>query len=168
MATDGYIHYSLNQFVWLAWFARAQLALFYAAAQIEGPNLNLEPLPESLQSQIEAAVLQSSTARSPRRNSKQFSSTLTELEIDHESEVTPFESSPILKIEIVISKIAIEFNGPSHYVRCVGLDVESGTTKFKRRLLGKLGFTVVSVRKDEWRKAREANTQQEFLRKLLQ
>ena len=150
-----------------------QLALFYAAAQIEGPKLDLEPLPESLLSQIEAAAAQLEDIVS--LNHKEVSDTLKELEIYHEIEVSPFESSNVtfntstmLNIDIVISKnlnknIAIEFNGPSHYIRFNGRDVENGTTKFKRRLLEKLNFTVVSIHWDDWRKAREANTRQVFL-----
>jgi len=72
----------------------------------------------------------------------------------------------MLNIDIMIStknetenkKVAIEFNGPSHYLRCNGGDVENGRTKFKRRLLEGLGFTVVSIHWDEWRRAINANT----------
>ena len=103
------------------------------------------------------------------------SDTLNELNIDHKLEVSPFESnnltfntSTMLNIDIVISKnenknIAIEFNGPSHYIQFDGRDFENGRTKFKRRLLEKLNFTVVSIHWDDWRKANNINTQKEFL-----
>jgi len=94
-------------------------------------------------------------------------------------EVSPFESSNVtfntstmLNIDIVIyskkdnKKVAIEFNGPSHYVQCNGRDFENGTTKFKRRLLEKLNFSVVSIHWDDWRKARVANTLKDFIRGL--
>jgi len=153
-----------------------QLALFYAAAQIEEPTLNLEPLPESLLGQIEAAAAKSNVTDS--RSHKEVSSTLKELNIDHKMEVSPFESSNVtfntstmLNIDIVISnenkKVAIEFNGSSHYIQFDGRDFENGTTKFKRRLLEKLNFTVVSIHWDDWRRAREANTQKDFLLNLL-
>ena len=64
-------------------------------------------------------------------------------------------------------KIAIEFNGPSHYVKCKGRDVENGQTRFKRRLLERLGFYVVSIHWDEWRREREGGTMQEYLRNLI-
>ena len=153
-----------------------QLALFYASAQIEGLNLNLEPPPESLLGLIEAAAAKSDVTDS--RSHKEVSSTLKELNIDHKMEVSPFESSNVtfntstmLNIDIVISSkvenknIAIEFNGPSHYVRCDGQDVESGRTKFKRRLLEGLGFTVVSIYWDDWRRAINV---QSFLLKEMQ
>ena len=70
-----------------------QLALFYAAAQIEEPNLNLEPPPESLLSLIEAAAAKSDVTVS--REQQDVSSTLTKLNIDHEMEVSPFESSNV-------------------------------------------------------------------------
>jgi len=152
-----------------------QLALFYAAAQIEEPDLNLEPPPESLLGPIEAAAAKQVVTVS--RQHQEVSSTLTELNIDHKMEVSPFESSNVtfntstmLNIDIVISKtdnvsdnknIAIEFNGPSHYVQSNGQDFSSGRTKFKRRLLEKLNFTVVSIHWDDWRKAREANTKKD-------
>ena len=86
-----------------------QLALFYAAAQIEEPNLNLEPPPESLLDQIEAAAAKSDVTDSRAQNL--VSSTLNELNIDHKMEVSPFESSNVtfntstmLNIDIVISK----------------------------------------------------------------
>jgi len=154
-----------------------QLALFYAAAQIEVPNLNLEPPPESLLGLIEAAAAKSDVTVS--RDHQSVSSTLNELNIDHKMEVSPFEgsivnfnTSTMLNIDIVISnenkKVAIEINGPSHYIQFDGRDFENGTTKFKRRLLEKLNFTVVSIHWDDWRKASEANTtMKDFLRKLL-
>jgi len=155
-----------------------QLALFYASAQIEEPNLNLEPPPESLLGQIEAAAAKQGVTDSREQNL--VSSTLKELNIDHKMEVSPFESSNVtfntstmLNIDIVIStkvenkNIAIEFNGPIHYIQFDGRDFESGTTKFKRRLLENLNFTVVSIHWDVWRKAREANTHKEFVLKLL-
>jgi len=110
---------------------------------------------------------------------QEISDTLNELNIDHKMEVSPFESSKItfdtstmLNIDIVISKdenknIAIEFNGPSHYIQCDGRDFESGQTKFKRRLLEKLNFTVVSIHWDDWRRAINTKTQKEFLRNML-
>jgi len=111
-----------------------QLEFFYVAAQINGPNLNLERPPESLLGQIEAAAAKSDVTVS--QDHQEVSDTLNELEIDHKMEVSPFESSNVtfntstmLNIDIVISKnenehkkVAIEFNGPSHYMRNNGRD----------------------------------------------
>jgi len=149
--------------------------LFYAAAPIEEPNLNLEPPPESLLGQIEAAAATQGVTVS--QSHQEISDTLTELNIDHKKEVSPFEGSNVtfntstmLNIDIEISteneKVAIEFNGPNHYIQFDGRDFENGTTKFKQRLLAKLNFTVVSIHWDDYRKAKEANTHKEFLRNL--
>jgi len=78
----------------------------------------------------------------------------------------------MLNIDIVISKndnknIAIEFNGPFHYLQSNGPEVENGTTKFKRRLLEKLNFTVVSIHWDDWRRAINTNSEKDFLLDLL-
>ena len=169
-ACDGRLQFNVEEL--------QQLALFYAAAPIEEPNLNLEPPPESLLGQIEAALAKSDVRVS--KDQEYVSSTLTELNIDHKMEVSPFESSNVtfntstmLNIDIVISKnenkkVAIEFNGPFHYLQSNGRDVENGTTKFKRRLLEKLNFTVVSIHWDDWRRARATDkTKQDFLRILL-
>ena len=71
------------------------------------------------------------------------------------------------KNETENKKVAIEFNGPSHYLRCNGGDVENGQTKFKRRLLEKLNFTVVSIHWDDWRRAINTNSEKDFLLDLL-
>jgi len=155
-----------------------QLALFYASAQIEELNLNLEPPPESLLGLIEAAAAKSLVNDSIAQNL--VSSTLNELNIDHKMEVSPFEGSNVtfntstmLNIDIVIStkvenkNIAIEFNGPFHYLQSNAPYVESGRTKFKRRLLEKLNFTVVSIHWDEWRRARAAGMKKDYLQNLF-
>jgi len=170
-ALDVRLHYKKDEL--------QDLAKFYAAAQIEGANLNLEQPPNSLLEQMEA-VTTAAEESTEMNNCKEISDTLTELNIDHKMEVSPFEFGDInfntstLNVNIVISartkenkRVAIEFNGPRHYVQCNGGDVENGKTKFKRRLMEGLGFTVVSIHWDDWRKAREAKTQQVFLFKLI-
>ena len=53
-----------------------QLALFYAAAQLEGPNLN-----------------RGRCTRVMSRGLKEVSDTLNELNVDHEMEVSPFRAA---------------------------------------------------------------------------
>ena len=97
-------------------------------------NLNLAR-PESLLDQIEAATAKSNVTVS--RHHQSVSSTLTKLEIDHKTEVSPFESSNTMhNVDIVIisknenKKVAIGFNKPSNYVQCNGRD--TGTTGERR------------------------------------
>ena len=123
---------------------------------------------ESLLGRIEAAAAKSDVTVS--RQHQEVSDTLTELKINHKMEVSPFESSIVTFNTSTMpenKKVAIEFNGPSHYVHCNGQDVESGTTKFKRRLLEKLNFTVVSIHWDDWRKREKPKTLKAFLLNLL-
>ena len=49
-------------------------------------------------------------------------------------------------------KLAIEVNGPSHYLRDIDTKthVEDGRTRFKRRLLELYGWRVVTVDHKEW------------------
>jgi len=158
-----------------------QLAFFYAAAQIEGRELNLEAPPKFLLDQIESVVSEVADSRAQNLVSR----TLNEMKIDHIMEVSPFKhggnkttfnTGDMLNIDIVIpingycgnaKKIALEFNGPSHYVKCNGQDVESGLTKFKRRLAGKLGFSYKSIHWNEWRLAFDANKQTDLIGKLF-
>ena len=160
-----------------------QLAWFYVAAQIEvGEGFDFEPPPEFLLGLIKEAAAREDDddvvddEQQPREH-QEVSDTLTELGIDHEMEVSSFVDGDVnnmLNIDIGFSnfngynKFAIEFNGPSEYVRRNGLEeVENGRTKLKRRLLGRLGFTVVGINWDEWRRAREGGTQEEYLLNLI-
>ena len=162
-----------------------QLALFYAAVQIEGgANLDLEPTPESLLVQIEAVISNSKSddVTEARLHQEEISKTLSELGLyDQEMEASPFENSKVnvnlnvnsgiagmLNIDILIhnknKKVALEFIGPGDCVKFNGREVENGRKKLKRKLLGKLGFSVVGIYWDEWRRARGGGTQKELLR----
>tara|TARA_B110000305_G_C19248351_1_gene543447 strand:+ start:205 stop:714 length:510 start_codon:yes stop_codon:yes gene_type:complete len=155
-----------------------QLALFYAAAQLDGASLDLDLAtpPQSLLDQIEE---QTGEIDVRSRAQLAISKCLNEIGVDHKLEVSPFDDGKVnfktntmLNVDILIEnvdyqKVALEFNGPSHYVVSEsGQDEESGQTKFKRRLLEGLGFTVVAVHWEDWRKATDAKTEVDFLKEL--
>ena len=153
-----------------------QLALFYASAQAQA-----QAPPKSLLDQFEAATEEEELVDANVAQDQQLvSRILTQLNIEHSTEVSPFEKGnlairapTILNIDFVISndvedkKVAVEFNGPNHYMRSEGINVEGGRTKFKRRLLEGLGYTVVSINWNEWRKAKDTGTEEDYLRNLL-
>ena len=160
-----------------------QLGMFYAAAQIghDEVELELEIPPRSLLDQIEAAAIAQDVTVSAAQ--QRVSKCLTEMGIDHEMEVSPFrghgggegegkinfDTGDMLNIDFVLKegdrKVALEFNGPFHYVRCRGGGkVDNGQTKFKRRLLeAGLGFSVVSIRWNDWMKASRGGDGEEHL-----
>lgn len=95
---------------------------------------------------------------------KEMSELLVDLGIAHEVEACPLESEDIvvpglLAIDAACRGqwLAIEFDGPSHFLRRVGTtympEIEKGPTKAKRRFLEGLGWTVVNIRYFEWAKA---------------
>jgi len=73
--------------------------------------------------------------------------------------VSTFPSGPahdLWKIDCACRyrKIAIEFDGPSHFLRPAGSrelpSIENGPTKAKRRFLQSVGWTVINVSYLEW------------------
>jgi len=171
-----------------------QLALFYAAAQIEGWNGNgngngVEEAPKELIEKMEAKLAEGDVTVSQAH--KEVSKCLTRMGIEHEIEVSPFErrggvgeggegggnftTGVMMNIDIVIKnkeekekkEVAIEFNGPSHYVRYKGGYVLCGSTLFKRRLLEKLGFEVIFVGWEDWSSALRRGQQEDFLLRLI-
>jgi hypothetical protein len=93
------------------------------------------------------------------RSQKQISVMLTKLGFSHENEVPPLENwymGDMLAIDMACpkQKIAIEFDGPSHYLKAVGTGdvtrVENGATKAKRRFLERVGWKVINLNYQDW------------------
>eukprot|EP00978_Attheya_sp_CCMP212_P012502 scaffold31195_cov44-Attheya_sp.AAC.1 len=93
------------------------------------------------------------------RAHKQISGMLTQLGFHHENEVPPLQEwdmGDMLAIDMACpkQKIAIEFNGPSHYLKSVGTgdvaSVENGATKAKRRFLERVGWKVINLNYLDW------------------
>jgi very-short-patch-repair endonuclease len=79
----------------------------------------------------------------------------------------------MLAIDMACRKqmIAIEFDGPSHFLREVGsgkvLEVENGATRAKRRFLERLGWKVVNIRYFDWAKAKSKKAKRAFVSEML-
>ena len=98
------------------------------------------------------------------------SKTLLNIGFFHERQVSPFQFAPgLLAIDLACPNrmIAIECDGPSHYVSLIGdveNQVEKGSTKAKRRLLRQLGWNVINL---NWAEARQHRGSQEWVRGKL-
>jgi len=68
--------------------------------------------------------------------------------------------------------IAIEFDGPSHFLKALGsgklTSTENGATKAKRRFLEQLGWTVINLDYRDYDEAKSRSNKKEWLRKKLQ
>jgi hypothetical protein len=69
------------------------------------------------------------------------------------------------------SKVAVEFDGPKHYLVGASDDVSTrafdGTTKSKERLLRRLGWTVVRVPYFAWSRLRSSADREAYLRNRM-
>ena len=139
-----------------------QILYVEAAARVYG--IALEDPPAELRTILEG--LKPSSVQSSNFE-KQISARLFELGFDHQREVSPFEAAPgMLSIDMACTdrKIAIECDGPSHYLTVLdgsGRSVENGSTKAKRRLLQKLGWKVLNL---NWEEAARNQSSKEWLR----
>jgi len=89
----------------------------------------------------------------------EVSEILKEIGFHHEREVSPFCSNfahDLWMIDCACRdrKIAIEFDGPFHFLRSAGSrrlpSIENGPTKAKRRFLQSLGWSVINIPYLEW------------------
>ena len=114
----------------------------------------------------------------------ELSELLDELGLAHELEASPFHNHDFVPGLLAIdaawkgsNRIAIEFDGPSHFLRDLRtgdilVDKENGPTKAKRRFLERLGWTVLNINFQEWALAgtKEGRRQilQDKLRNIMQ
>jgi len=93
----------------------------------------------------------------------------------HECEVSPsgLMASGMLAIDFACleQKVAIEFDGPSHFLKPVGsgklTSTQNGATKAKRRYLEQLGWTVINIDYRDHIQANHKSNEKEWLREQL-
>ena len=66
-----------------------------------------------------------------------------------------------------IPKTAVEFDGPTHYLQGPDGPSLDGRTAFKRRLLGRLGWTCAAVPYFEWDPLLASGATEPYLRGVL-
>ena len=154
--------------------ARLQLFQIHASVTASGvKSLEAPALLETDKVALEANVHDS-------RAQNKVSGILDDLGFHHLAEVSPVtkeSTSPLpggmLAIDIACRKqrVAIEFDGPSHFLREVGsgkvLEVENGASKAKRRFLERLGWKVVNIRYFDWAKAKSKEAKRSFVSEML-
>jgi len=150
-----------------------QLAQTQMFAKAEGVKVPAFP-PELSTMMLEAIGRSSNTVS---KSSKQVSSSLTAIGFIHELEVAPDIENPVAKLLAIDfacrkQKIAIEYNGPSHYLKAVGTGklttMENGPTKAKCRLLKELGWTtVINLDYREHERVKGTEKEKDWLRKKL-
>ena len=94
--------------------------------------------------------------------STRVSKCLKNIGFEHECEVPPSSDfwGGFMAIDFASKdrKVAIEFDGPSHFLNAIGsgklTTQRNGTTQAKRRLLERLGWTVISLNFREFDRAR--------------
>ena len=95
--------------------------------------------------------------------------------VKHENEFSPLpiedgiDPGGFIAVDMAIpsTRTAIEFNGPSHYLGGLNGTVENGRTKTKARLLGKLGWEIVSIPWFEWKDLRGREGKIAYLERKL-
>ena len=106
----------------------------------------------------------------------ELSKILEEIDFHHDTETSPFGSNNEFNFWSIDCacrdrKIAIEFDGPAHFLRLPGShepgDIENGPTKAKRRFLQSLGWKVINISYVEWRQAGTREGKRKLLAKRL-
>ena len=149
-----------------------QLAQTLIFAEADG--VKLPQIPERMAERMKSA-LNSKEDNEVSRSSKQVSQLLNEIGFHHECEVSPDSSisGGMLAIDFACPerKIAIEYDGPSHFLKAVGSGkltaTKNGATKAKRRYLEQLGWTVINIDYRDSDQAQRASIGKQWLWELL-
>ena len=144
--------------------------LFFA----EADGIKLPQIPERMAKRMDLAS-NSTEEHIVSRSSKQVTELLNEIGFHHAGEVSPDSSisGNMLAIDFACPErmIAIEFDGPSHFLKAVGSGrltcTKNGATKAKRRFLEQLGWTVINIDYRDYIQAQRDSNVQQWLRKIL-
>jgi len=110
------------------------------------------------------------------RSSKEISLLLKEIGFKHNVEVAPHASvsGGMLAIDFACPdrSIAIEFDGPSHYLKALRTDnftsIENGPTKAKRKYLQQLGWIVINLDYRDYTKVKQDGNAMQWIRRKLE
>jgi len=142
-----------------------QLNQFQLASRMEIPGIQLSPPKDALRNDMNKAMKSSTVTVSVAQ--KEIHGLLLTMGLDAELEVSPFDEDRggFLSIDIACKnkKLAIEFDGPSHFLSD---GTHNGATQLKTRLLKKLGWSVIRIPFQEWAKCNKGQ-RNVYLRKKL-
>jgi len=126
------------------------------AASIEAPHLVLAPPPPKMNKIVQTATTRNTDVLISK-SQKHVSNILHRMGFYHKLEVSPMgRSDGFLSLDMADTKnsIAVEFDGPFHYVRREGLEHitnrDDGRTAFKTRLLERKGWRIIRVSYLDW------------------
>jgi len=139
----------------------------------EADDVKLPHIPERMAKKME--LVRNTVDENVSRSSKQVSQLLHEIGFHHECEVSPngLLSSGMLAIDFACleQQVAIEFDGPRHYLQAVGSGkltlTENGATKAKRRYLEQIGWKVINIDYRDYELAKSASNEKQWLQELL-
>ena len=132
--------------------------------QIESPHQKLLPvLAEHRQIWLDAFWNDSIR---PSQSQLGVSHALNVLGWEHEDELRT-EDGLSLDMAQPSTKTAVEFDGPTHYLQGPDGPSLDGRTAFKRRLLGRLGWTCAAVPYFEWDPLLASGATEPYLRGVL-
>ena len=139
-----------------------QLHQVFLFLTLEAPQLELAPLLSDFRVEIRAAFV--ADEPSPSRSQRDVAAALLRVGWTHEFEHVTTDGLS-LDMAQSDSKLAVEFDGPSHYLGDArsGLYSLNGPFLFKQRLLRKLGWKVLHVPYFEWYKLQSAKARDEYL-----
>ena len=122
---------------------------FELACLIEMPNVRMLPPSDGLRSDLNNSTRNCTVKISNAQ--RDIHKLLLKMGLKTELEVSPFEDDMggFLSIDIACrdKKLAIEFDGPSHFL---SNGTHNGVTQFKTRLLKKLGWNIIRIPFREW------------------
>ena len=135
--------------------------------KVEASDISLSRLSSRLSCKIEFEV--SKLSNTVSSSQKEIYKLLREMNFDVDMEVSPFEkdlAGSFFSIDIVIRSLllAIEFDGPSHFLSNRDYN---GASKSKTRLLQKIGFAVIRIPYFEW-DVLSSEQKKPYLEKALQ
>jgi len=145
-----------------------QVHLWLSLERPGGPS-TLTFLPDSaLRARCQAAMKQMATHARVSSLQSSVSAQLARLRSGSKEEWLEPHSGYSIDIALPASRVAIEVDGPSHFVsRCRGEHAPNGATLLKQRLLKAAGWCVVSVPYYEWDRLTHSDTQLEYLERKL-
>jgi len=120
-------------------------------------------------------VLNSREDNEVSHSSREVSQLLHETGFHHECEVAPDNSfsGGMLAIDFACleQKVAIEFDGPWHYLKAVGsgklTSTKNGATKAKRKYLEQLGWKVINIDYRDYIQAKSVSNEKQWLREKI-
>ena len=144
--------------------ASSQLYQVFLYLQIESPHQKLLPvLAEHRQIWLDAFWNDSIR---PSQSQLGVSHALNVLGWDHEDELRT-EDGLSLDMAQPSTKTAVEFDGPTHYLKGPDGPTLDGRTHFKRRLLARLGWTCAAIPYFEWDPLLASGATEPYLRGVL-